>query len=137
MKRKRKRARVTSKTEERCRKIFENIFGRKFPPMKFKWLISPLGYPMELDGYCKKLRLAFEYNGAQHYRYTPRFHKSIQEFSAGRKRDRKKLRLCKDHKITVIVIPYTAQDIQRFIIVKSIKLGFKKHIKRSAHIKRK
>ena len=50
---------------------------------------------LELDGYNHKLRLAFEYNGYQHYDYPNVFHKTREEFYKQRERDRLKAELCK------------------------------------------
>ena len=56
--------------EELCRTTFEQLFNKKFPKLKPNWLINSRNNKMELDGYCKRLNLAFEYQGEQH------FHKS-------------------------------------------------------------
>ena len=51
--------------EERCRRIFEDILGEKFPNVRPSWLLNKkTGYRLELDGYCPKLKLAFEYDGS-------------------------------------------------------------------------
>ena len=61
--------------EEVSRACLEYIFDTKF--LKFRdssWLKSPKGHSVELDGYCQDLKLAFEYNGVQHYKFVQRFH---------------------------------------------------------------
>jgi hypothetical protein len=60
-------------SEEICRKYFEHIFQEKFPKKRLKWLISPRTNSMELDGYCEKLGIAFEYQGIQHYKKSKIF----------------------------------------------------------------
>ena len=50
--------------EERCRRIFEDILGEKFPNVRPSWLLNKeTGCRLELDGYCQKLKLAFNGNG--------------------------------------------------------------------------
>jgi hypothetical protein len=51
------------KTEKLCRKYLEKETGCKFPKTRPICLRK-----LELDGYCKELNLAFEYNGIQHYK---------------------------------------------------------------------
>lgn len=98
----------SGKTERKVRKILEEIFNTKFPTSRPNWLINPLTKSkMHLDGYCRKLKLAFEYNGVQHYSYTKFFHRDYQEFLNQQKRDIYKNILCKAKGITLIVIPYT------------------------------
>ena len=56
------------KSEKICREVFEVLFNRLFPKTRPAWLINPgTRRRLELDGYCKELGLAFEYNGEQHY----------------------------------------------------------------------
>jgi len=69
------------KWEEICRSFFEEMFNDKFPKKKPNWLNNSRGNQMELDGFNEKLKLAFEYQGEQHYRFTPFFHKTIDDFN--------------------------------------------------------
>jgi len=55
------------KGERIVRAIFEATFTRKFPKSKPEWLRSNSGHKLELDGYNKQLRIAFEYQGPHHY----------------------------------------------------------------------
>ena len=57
-------------TEEKCRYILERLTEVDFPRTR---LILP--NRRELDGYSDKLKIAFEYNGQQHYQHIPFFHK--------------------------------------------------------------
>ena len=51
---------------------------------------------------------AIEYNGEQHYHYSPFFHgRDIETFKKYQERDARKAQYCKDNNITLIVIPYT------------------------------
>jgi len=49
---------------------------------------------LELDFYLPNFALAFEVQGIQHFRFTPLFHKSIQDFHDQLERDRRKKNLC-------------------------------------------
>ena len=69
--------------------------------------------------------LGLEYSGEQHYRYTPKYHRNVEEFNEQLKRDTLKLELCSKSKVYLIVVPYT---------VDTCKLNHKcewKYIKRS------
>jgi hypothetical protein len=94
------------KTENMCREIFEEIFKYSFNKIRPKWLIGNKGMPLELDGYCKELNLAFEYNGIQHYRFTEKFHNNYQKFIDQQLRDKLKNTLCENLGIILITVPY-------------------------------
>ena len=58
-----------------------------------------------------------EYNGVQHYKYVPYFHKNNEAFLNQKYRDDMKRRMCKDQNIILIEVPYTVklENIERFI----------------------
>ena len=110
-------------SERYCRAWFESIFSEKFPRKKPKWLINSRGNLMELDGYNEKLRLAFEYQGEQHYKEHHFFHKrsSLEQRILD---DVLKKELCKRHEIILIEVPYTAnKDMFAHILVECSKKG--------------
>jgi len=103
------------RSEKLCREYLEKKTKLKFPKCKPKWLNG-----LELDGYCKKLNLAFEYNGLQHYEYIALFHKKKQDFLNQQKRDKIKSDLCKSNHIKLIIIPskynsYNPNKMYKFI----------------------
>lgn len=60
-----------SKFEENCRMIFEIIFDAKFISCRPKFLMNPVTKRcLELDGFCPKLKIAFEAQGEQHYKHS-------------------------------------------------------------------
>lgn len=68
----------------------------------------PTGRNLELDFYCEDLNTCVEYNGRQHYEYTPYFHGSnMDKFNSQKQRDAHKRAVCKSHGLTYIEIPYT------------------------------
>jgi len=104
-------------SERICRGFFEKIFKVKFNIGKYKWLLSPKKAPMQLDGYNKKLKLAFEYQGIQHYklngiRYTK------QNLNYQKQCDQIKRDQCKEKRITLIEVPYTIKynDMEKYIL---------------------
>lgn len=113
-------------SERICRKFFETIFNTKFPiEKKFTWLINNDGNQMHLDGYNKKLSLAFEYNGIQHYQYKSYFYKNKEEFEKRTRDDKRKKKLCKENGIILIIIPYWIdfEKMEVFIIKECKKRG--------------
>ena len=84
-----------SSREEYCRLLFEKHTGYKFPSVRPDWLKQKrTGQNLELDGYCCELKLAFEYDGEQHYKFPNVFHKSRQDFNEQQDRDALKEALC-------------------------------------------
>jgi hypothetical protein len=114
-----------SRSERICRKFFEVIFEEKFPQTKFKWLINNDGNIMHLDGYNSKLRLAFEYNGIQHYKFKKNWFKTEDDFEKQQFDDKTKKILCLANKITLIVIPYTIKfdELENHIIKAAKRAG--------------
>ncbi|MFX1294283.1 MAG: hypothetical protein ACFFD2_05420 [Promethearchaeota archaeon] len=107
-------------SERVCRKLFETIFKKDFPKSRPEWLVNDRGNQMELDGYNKELRLAFEYQGGQHYKYVEYFHKSMKNFEQRQAADKVKREMCEKNGVTLIEIPYAVKydQIQDYIIKK-------------------
>lgn len=112
--------------EEICREVLERLTGEEFPRCRPAWLIGQSGRRLELDGYSEKLRLAFEYNGAQHYKRVRFYFPSnsgvkqsmkltLDGFEQQQKRDAHKRRLCDEQGVDLIVVPYYVKDITTFL----------------------
>lgn len=96
--------------EKSCRDWLEAHFGVLFPKVWPSWLTrSDTGRPLQLDGYNDQLRLAFEYQGAQHYRFSPPFHRTLADFEGQLLRDREKSVVCYNQGVTLIVVPFTTK----------------------------
>ena len=97
-----------SRSEKLTREIFERIMSVEFPTVRPDFLKNPkTGYNLELDGYNEGLKLAFEYNGEQHYKFKKHFHKRKDAFKIQREHDEYKYKKCVELGITLISIPYT------------------------------
>jgi len=121
-----KKARRVNKTEEICRKIIQKIYNKPFPSVRPSFLKSPMtGKNLELDCYNADLRIALEYNGQQHYTYTPHFHKSKKNFYSQVHRDDWKRKKCKQLGIRLIEIPYwiIPIDLENYIVKELKKKG--------------
>ena len=90
------------RTEKLVRNIIEQLAQCKFIKCRPQWLDG-----LEMDGYNDEEKIAFEYNGIQHYKYTPYFHKSEDDFIKQQERDNRKYDILKSKLIDLIIIPYT------------------------------
>jgi hypothetical protein len=122
-----------NKNEEICRSIFESIFNIQFSKKITKLLGSSGKRYRELDGYCRlsdNSRLAFEYNGVQHYDENAYFNIVQQDpnaFKKQKERDELVAAYCIRNGITLIVIPYEADTQEKKIdhILKELKEKYK------------
>ena len=100
-----------------CKEIFKILFDTEFVKIKPKWLKG-----LELDGYAKigDMKIAFEYDGEQHYMFKTHWHKTIEKFEEMQERDRQKDLLCEENDVILIRIPYTVKKInfQKYIMDK-------------------
>ncbi len=62
-----------NKNEGAVRALFERLTGHAFPHVSGLFAVNRR---WQLDGYCRTLGIAFEYNGRQHYEYMPHFHRN-------------------------------------------------------------
>ena len=107
--------------EECVRICFEKIFRRSFPKARPIWLKSRNGRSLELDGFNRKMAVAFEHQGRHHYQYRSRFHKDDADFRHRIKLDRRKSRLCDQHGVRLVKIPevgwkFSLEDLLKVVI---------------------
>ena len=119
-----------SKGEAECRRVLQSLFKRKFASSRPDFLRNPVtggNFNLELDCYDSLMKLAVEYNGVQHYVYTPYFQKSKAHFLNQKYRDDMKQRICKENGVILITVPYTVKlkDIHSFIVGECRKYGYK------------
>jgi hypothetical protein len=95
------------RSETLCKKCFEEWFTDGKQDYKFTKQRPEFLKGLELDGFHEPSKLAFEYNGEQHYRYIPYYHKTIDVFLRQQERDKLKYSLCKENNIKLCIIPYT------------------------------
>ena len=113
-----------------CRKYLEKRFKRSFQKARPNFLRNPVtggDFNLELDCFNPELRLALEYNGAQHYKYIPYFHKNKEAFLNQKYRDEMKRTKCKENGIHLIEVPYTVKpyDLEEYVDKELIRFGFK------------
>jgi hypothetical protein len=88
-------------SEAYVRQLFAIAFGRPFVKVRPKFLEG-----LELDGYCEELKMAFEYDGEQHFKFPNWFHKTQEAFQKLQADDAKKTLLCEQHGIRLHRVPY-------------------------------
>lgn len=95
------------KNEQECREIIQKITQKPFPTCKPSFLGKKNKKCLQLDGYNEELKIAFEYNGEQHYKVVDFFFKNGEkDLIKQKKRDEIKKQLCKKNNINLIIIPY-------------------------------
>ncbi|CAE7946375.1 unnamed protein product [Symbiodinium sp. KB8] len=101
------------RTEAEVRSTLETIFH----PAKFPSSYPPFLDNLQLDGYCPNLSLAFEYKGEQHYDPQNYFHfGDPSSFHAQQERDARKVCLCKDAGVRLLIIPCFVNDKRTFVL---------------------
>jgi len=101
-----------SKGEIECRRVMKTIFNKPFNKDRPDFLQNPVTggrFNLELDCYEASLRLAVEYNGVQHYKFVPYFHKNKEAFYNQKYRDNMKRMLCRDNRVNLIEVPNTVK----------------------------
>lgn len=107
--------------EKLTRRALEQLYGKKFDKIRPDWFKNPkTGRPLELDGYCPELKMAFEYHGVQHREFPNGFHKTEQEFYDQVARDIYKAQRCEKLGIYLIITDYKIAHNDIFEEVKKL-----------------
>lgn len=119
----------TSRGEAECRRVLQKYFKKPFNNCRPDFLRNPVTggkFNLELDCYDNSLKLAVEYNGAQHYKYIPYFHKNKEAFLNQKYRDELKNHLCIQNNVKLINVPYTVpiKNIEEFLLKKLRSIGY-------------
>lgn len=119
-----------SKGETECRRVLKQIFNRPFHKARPDFLRNPVtggNFNLELDCYDSELGIAVEYNGVQHYKYVPYFHKNKEAFDNQKYRDFMKEQMCDKAGIILISVPYTVEigQIKPYIETELRKRGIR------------
>ena len=96
------------------------MFKKPFNKERPNFLRNPVtggDFNLELDCFDAELKIAVEYNGIQHYKYIPFFHKNKEAFLNQKYRDDMKRRICKEKGILLIEVPHDIklENIKDFI----------------------
>jgi hypothetical protein len=118
-----------SKGEAECRRVLQYYFKRPFNNSRPDFLRNPVtggNFNLELDCFDSEMGLAVEYSGKQHFSYIPYFHRTKDAFTNQKYRDYMKANMCRENKVTLIVVPYTVkvEDIKGFLEKELRRLGY-------------
>jgi len=106
------------KTEYKCKELLEQKLGFEFKKTRFH--INNKRY--EWDGYNAENKVAFEYQGIQHYVYPNFFHKTLEIHENAKQRDMDKVIYAKENNIKLLIIPYTEEKNLESYITKQIDI---------------
>ena len=112
----------TWRYESVMRKLMKQIFGLDFPQTQAKIVLNDMSLHglMHFDGYCefvyagRKVKVAFEYQGYQHYKFPNTFHRTYKKFLDLQKNDKIKYDKCREQGIIFVVIPYKIHNNKRY-----------------------
>jgi hypothetical protein len=98
-----------SRSEKLCKFYFEEALMCEFSSCRPDFLKYPkTGRNLELDGYNEEYRIAFEYQGIQHYKDHPKFFHKYENnnLEYQQEKDAWKAKRCEEMGIRLIIIPY-------------------------------
>jgi hypothetical protein len=103
-----------SRGEEITCRALEQVLGRKVQVgVRNLGIINPeTGRQLEIDCYDPVEKIGVEYNGAQHYLFSPKYHKTEHDFMAQLRRDAYKSQQCSNMDICLISVPYTVDTCE-------------------------
>jgi len=108
-----------SKLELLAKYHLEDIYQLPFWKIRPDFLKNPkTGHNLEIDLFNREVGLGVEVQGIQHYKFTPRYHLSEDQFRSQKDRDNMKLSKCQQMGIKIIEVPYhiKERDLRNFLI---------------------
>ena len=108
------------KSEIKLTKIIESYYGTSNVVTSYhpKWAISPRQVLYEYDIFIKDKKLLIEYNGKQHYEFTPFFHKYERNFVKQQQRDKRKIKLAKENGFKLMIFRYDEPIFKDYVLNK-------------------
>lgn len=109
--------------EELVRTALEEAFpGKSFDRTRRELWTEGL----ELDGYNAQLRLAFEYQGKQHYERVKHFQRGDDDFDAQLARDALTAERCIDEFVVLLIVPHTVgfQQIRAYVRHELLEIAY-------------
>lgn len=100
----------------------------------YSWLPSPKNHPMQVDRLYPKLKLAFEYNGAQHYEFNAFMHKTQADFEYLQRCDKLKAKLMKQMGYALISIRYDKKLTKGYLVRRLREEGLLEGLKRKTKV---
>lgn len=82
----------------------------------YSFLPSPKDHPMQMDRYYPDLKLAFEFQGKQHYQFNSYMHSSKESFEYLKTCDALKAKLLKQRGIRLITIKYDKEITLGYLV---------------------
>lgn len=99
-----------SKGEQKIASLLTSARVRYKQEVSFKGLTGDKGVPLRFDfaifNSCNQLTALIEFDGQQHFKFTPHFHKSNIDFHRQQQWDIKKNKFCLSNHIPLIRVPY-------------------------------
>jgi len=84
--------------------LLEYLLDTKFEKSRPKWNINPkTNKPLELDGYSKELKIAFEFQGIHHYEIGI-FNNDLDALEYTKYKDNIKIKNCLSNNVKLIII---------------------------------
>jgi hypothetical protein len=114
-----------SKSEEMARTVLEQISGLAFPKKRPVWLVYE-GRRLELDGFNEQSKVAFEYQGQQHYDTKGVYGGTKEQLERRKNIDDTKRKLCTERGVYLIEIAYTVrpENFKEEILSELIRLDY-------------
>lgn len=102
---------------------------RKLLPGEIVISEHAIGERLFLDVYCPKYQVAAEYHGQQHFQFNPFFHEDAWDFEQSQRRDLRKMELCADLGINLIVFRYNDELTEQAVfdrLLEAVENGYPK-----------